>query len=327
MEFKKTSVKAKSKLQDTERYLSMFLNSSKKPLEKFTEQDIIKFLNSLEYSIGTINGIKNYIKSFLKYSLVDWSARFRNLEKICRTQQAPKTYTPDQMLNFVDVEKIIKTDDNLMWKNYWRVFFFGGFRPSEACNLRWEQVFFEPDGVIIKLRTTKTGKDFMKSLPKEAEHNLKELKSQTTSEFLFPSIITGKPIKARTVCARLKRISKKALGQEVVPYQLRHSIATILYADDTKKDDDVARQLGHTKNMRDTYKNMNGEQIKQKARSLWGKPLTPEKRTELEKELADLKVKWKNTQNFAKQYMPLLEKLAAFEKERKDFNILFMKKK
>lgn len=262
----------------------MFLNSSKKPLNKFEEKDVVKFLNSLDYSIGTINGIKAYLKSFLKWNFPDWSNRFRNLEKICKSQTPPKTYTPDQMLSFEEFEKIVKVESDLSWKVYWLVFFYGGFRPSEACRLKWEQIFFEPEGVIIKLRTTKTGKDFIKSLPKEAEHKLKELKQNNTSEYLFPSPINKKDtIKARSVCARLKRVSEKALGYVVVPYRLRHSIATILYSDDTKKDDDIARQLGHTKNMRETYKNMNGEQIKEKARNLWGKPLTKEEKDEISK--------------------------------------------
>lgn len=278
IEFKKTSINSESKIQDFRRYLNKFLNSSKKPLDKFTEQDLIKFLNTLGYKIGTVNDIKLYLKAFIKFTFPDWSMRFRNLEKICKTQTPPKAYTPDQMLNFEEVEKIIQGDNNLLWKNYWRVFFFGGFRPSECAGLKWEQVFFEPEGVIIKLRTGKTKKDFLKSLPKEAEHELKQLKAQSNSEYLFPSVQTGKPVGSRTICARLKKISKRVLGRVVVPYQLRHSIATILYSDDNKKDDDVAQQLGHTKNMRHTYKNMNGEQIKQKARSLWGKPLTPEEK-------------------------------------------------
>jgi integrase len=283
IDFKKTSVKSKSKIQDTERYISMFLDSSKRSLDQLGEKDVVKFLNSLNYSISTINGIKAYLKSFIKWYYVDWSARFRNLEQLCKTHKPPRTYSPDQMLSFEEFEKIVKAETDLAWKVYWLVFFYGGFRPSEACRLKWEQISFEPEGVIIKLRTTKTNKDFIKSLPKEAEHKLKELKQNSNSKFLFPSPFSDKDtIRSRTVCARLKRVSKKALGKEVVPYQLRHSIATILYSDDTKKDDDVAQQLGHTKDMRVAYKNMNGKQIREKARGLWGKKITPEKKEELE---------------------------------------------
>lgn len=282
LEFKKTSVKSKDKLKDIERYISRFINSSKKQLDSFDDDEVIRFLNSLNFKIRTMNDIKSYLKSFIKFNYTDWSSKFRNLDKICKTQKPEQAFSPDQMLSYEQVEKIIKKETDLSWKVYWLVFFYGGFRPSEACKLRWEQIFFEDRGVIIKLHATKTKKDFLKSLPKEAEHKLKELKQNSNSEFLFPSPLNkNDTIRARSVCGRLKRISKKALGFEVVPYQLRTSLATLLYSDDNKKDDDVAQQLGHTKDMRHVYKNLDAEKIKQKARGLWGKPLTPEEKDKI----------------------------------------------
>lgn len=289
LEFKKTSVKSE-KIKDIERYLAMFINSTNKTLNKLTEKDIAVFLNSLNYSIRTINDIKAYLKSFIKWYFKDWSSKFRNLDKLLKKQLPPKAYTPNDMISYNDFEKIVKVETNLQWKVFWLVLFYGGFRPSEACRLKWENIFFEQKGVIIKVRTTKTKKDFIKSLPKEAQHKLKELKQNSNSEYLFPSPYNNQDcIRARTVCVRLKRISKKALGKVVVPYQLRHSIATILYSDDKLKDDDIAQQLGHTKNMREIYKNMNEEQIKEKARKLWGKPITKEEKEDLLKLRKDFK--------------------------------------
>lgn len=287
IEFKKTSVKHEPKLLDIKRYLGMFLNSTKKPLSKFAEEDITKFLNSLtdKYSIRTINDIKVYLKVFIKWHYPDWSSRFRNLERLCKMQKPSKAYSPEQMLSFEDVEKIVKKEKDLMWKVYWLVFFYGGFRPSECAGLLWDQIFFEKEGVIIKVHATKTNKDFYKSLPRNVEHLLKEWRNYNDSEFVFPSPIkSGSSIQARTICGRLKRLSKKAIGREVVPYALRHSLATILYADDKRKDDDTANQLGHTKSMKSTYMNLNGEQLKARARKLWikTKPLTPEEKEELE---------------------------------------------
>jgi len=284
IDFKRISITSEAKLKDIERYIGKFINSSKKNLDKFEEEDIVKFINSLEYSIGTINGLKSDIKVFIKWYYPDWSARFRNLDKILKQQKAPKSYQPEQMINFEEFEKLVVAENNLLWKAYWLTMFYGGFRPSEASRLKWDQVFFEPEGVIIKLHATKTNKDFYKSLPINAEQLLKELKQNSTSEYLFPSIQTGKPMGARTICARLKRISKKVLGKEVVPYALRHSIATILYSDDNRKDSDTANQMGHNKSMKETYMNLNEEQIKSKARKLWTKtkPMTKDEKAEFE---------------------------------------------
>ena len=301
LEFKKTSVSSKEKIKDLERYLGMFLNSTNKSLNKFNENDLSKFINSLnkKYSIGTINDIKVYIKVFIKWNYSDYSSRFRNLDKICRTQKPSKTYTPEQMLKIEDIEKLVKGEKDLMYKVYWMVFFYGGFRPSECANLKWSQIFFEKEGVIIKLHATKTNKDFYKSLPREAEHLLKEWRQYNHSDLVFPSPINeGSPIVARSICGRLKRLSKRVLGREVVPYALRHSVATILYSDDSRKDSDTANQLGHHKSMRATYLNLDADKLKTRARKLWIKikPLTPEEMDRikvLEKELEIMKQEMK----------------------------------
>jgi len=283
IDFKKTSVKFEPKLKDIRRYLGKFINSTRKPLDKFTEEDLVKFINSLskKYSIRTINDIKVYLKVFIKWHYEDYSSRFRNLEKLCKMQTPSKAYEPEQMLSFEDVEKLVKGEKDLMYKVYWLVFFYGGFRPSEAASLKWGEIFFEKEGVIIKVHTSKTNRDFYKSLPKHAEHLLKEWREYNHSDLVFPSPIKeGEPIKARSICGRLKRLSKKVLGREVVPYAMRHSIATLLYKDDKREDDDAANQLGHGKSMKHTYMNLDGEEKKAKARKLWikTKPLTPEER-------------------------------------------------
>ena len=287
LEFKKTSVHTSEKIKDIKRYLEKFLNFTSKPLNKFNEDDLAKFLNSLEFSTRTQNDIKTYIKVFIKWNFADWSSRFRNLDRLCKMQRPSKAYKPEQMLQIEDIEKLVKGEQDLMYKVYWLVFFYGGFRPSEACNLKWSQIDFDK-GVIIKVHTSKTNRDFYKSLPREVEHLLKEWKKFNSSEWVFPSPIKKDcSIKSRSICCRLKKLSKRTLGQEVVPYALRHSIATILYKDDRRKDDDTANQLGHNKSMKATYMNLDEDTLKSKARSLWikTKPLAKEEKEELNEKI------------------------------------------
>ena len=291
LEFKKTSVSSENKLKDLERYIGKFINYKKKSLEKFDEDDVSKFINYLPYSINTLNSIKVHLKVFIKWYFPDWSLRFRNLDRICKQKKAPRTYTPEDMITLKEIKKIVEADDDIMYKTYWVVFFYGGFRPAEACKLKWENVFFEKKGVIIKLHATKTGKDFYKSLPLEAELLLKQWRDLNSSEWVFPSPINkNKPINPKSICGRLKKISKKAIGKEVVPYALRHSIATILYNDENRKDDLTAQQLGHHKSMKDIYLHLNQDGIKANARKIWIKPkeLSLEQREEFEKKLSVL---------------------------------------
>lgn len=291
LEFKRVSVHSNAKIKDIERYLEKFINYSKKTLGSLNENDLAKFFNSLDYSIRTTNDIKSYVKAFIKWYYKDWSSKFKNLDKLCKLQTPQRAYEPEQMLSFKEVEKLIGGEMDIMWKVYWLVMFYGGFRPSEACSLKWKNIYFEPKGTIIKLHTTKTNKDFYKAVPRNVEHLLKEWKRFNSSEWLFPSAINkGDCIKARSVCARLKRISKKILGKEVVPYQLRHSIATLLYSDDKMKDDVIAEQMGHGKSMRKVYMNLSPDKIKERARRLWIKPkkLSTEKKEEYEKRIKKL---------------------------------------
>lgn len=307
LDFKRTSVSYEPKVKDIERALKKFLDISKKPFEKFTEEEINKFINTSDIAIRTMNDYKSYIKVLIKWYFPDWSSRFRNLDRICKQQKPQRTYEPEQMLSYEDIEKIVKKENNLMWKAYWLVYFYGGFRPTEACRLKWNQIFFEPKGVIIKVHTTKTNKDFYKSLPEEAEQLLKELKKNSSSDFLFPSPLNPeKTIHRHAVWERLKYLSKKAIGREVNPYVLRHSIATLLYSDDKLKDDDVAQQMGHSKDMRETYKNMSVNKIKEKARGLWinTKELTPTEREELNKKIKDLQRLQKEKE---KEYLKMFE--------------------
>lgn len=314
LEFKKTSVSSEEKIKDIRRYLTLFLNSTKKPLSKFAETDITNFLKSLKdkYSIRTINDIKVYLKVFIKWYYPDWSFRFRNLDRLCKAQSPPKAYEPEQMLSFRDIEKLVSGERDLMYKVYWLVFFYGGFRPSECAGLTWNNIFFEPEGVIIKLHATKTNKDFYKSLPKNVEHLLKEWRKYNHSDLVFPSPINPEnPIRARSICLRLKRLSKRVLGKEVVPYTLRHSIATLLYSDDKRKDDETANHLGHSKSMKATYLNLNGEQLKANARKVWikTKPLKKEDKDRLQQ-----------LEEAMKMVGEVLQKIPAWTKE--DENVL-----
>ena len=63
-----------------------------------------------------MNGIKAYLKNFVKWKFEDYSIRFRNLDKICRTEKPTKSYEPEQMLTKAEVEKLVKGETDLLYK-------------------------------------------------------------------------------------------------------------------------------------------------------------------------------------------------------------------
>lgn len=326
--FKRTSVNSR-KLKDIERYLGRFLEYSKKGLDNYTESDLTGFIDSLngKFSISSINDIKVYLKVFIKWYYEDYSSRFRNLDRICKNKTPPSSHTPDQMLTEKEVRKIIETEKEFLWKTYFSVFYYGGFRPSEACSLKWENVEFEKDGAFITIRTGKTNKDFVKFIPYETAHYLKKWKESNTSEWVFPSPIkSGQHIISKSVYHRLKKISKEALGKEIFPYTLRHSLATEQYNNDGKKEDDVANQLGHSKSMKPKYTHLDIGKIKARARKFYvtKEDLPQEKEHELENKIEEQDKQIKALINTLKETIPLIKGFDKMDKERQEsFKWLF----
>lgn len=292
--YKATTINAKGKLQDIERYIGRFLDFTKKPIEQYTQLDLVNFLNSLKnMSQNSQNDIKVMLKNFLKWKFVDYSLRFRDLDKLCKNQKAQPTYTPEDMLSKEEVEKLIQEEMEFKWKAYWGALFYGGFRPCELSKLEWKNVLFENDGgAFIKIYSNKNKRYFDKYIPQPVAFWFKKIQ-ENGSEFVFPSTKTARgkaPIGVKTAYFRLVKLSKKALGKSVNPYQIRHSIATLLYNRDDIKDEDVARQMGHNKTMRQTYDQLDAQKIREKLKKIYIKTeiLPQEQKNEYEARIAKL---------------------------------------
>jgi len=299
LDFKKTTVKTKPALESVERYTMMFLNSTKKPLSKFEENEVVNFFNWLdeEYSVSSSNDFKVMVKVFIKWYYEDWSLRFRNLDKLCKKKKKEATYSEEDMLKKEDVEKLVQAELEPRWKAFWLLYFYGGFRPKEVCELKWENVTFEGDEAFVSLKATKTGKTFEKYIPSNAVFYVKKIQNNG-SDYIFPTKRTKKkgipvgdrPMTRSGVYQHLRDIAPTVFGRHVNPYILRHSIATILYNKEGVKDDDAAQQMGHSSDMKRTYSHPTKKQIREKMKKLYIKAeeLPPEKKAEMEKRLADL---------------------------------------
>lgn len=309
IEFKKTSVSDSKRIKNIEYFLKQFLESSKKPLSKFQEQDIINFLNakSKKYSVGTINHIKVLLKLFITWKFFDYPMRFRNLNKILQTNKTKPTYSAEEMLTKEDIEKLVQAEKETYWKCYWLLYFYGGFRPKEVCELKWEQIVYEGDTAFINHYATKTKKMFQKFIPENVVFYLKKLQNNN-SVYVFPTkrkhintskrdkpriSVGDKPLTRSGVYQHLRDIAPIVLGKRINPYILRHSIATILYNRDDLKDEDVAQQLGHKRDMKEQYSHLSVDRLRERLKKLYIAPedLPPEKKAEFEKKLEELKKK------------------------------------
>lgn len=245
-----------------------------------------------------MNEIKWMLKSFVCWHYEDWSKRFRNLDRILSMQKKEKTYSPEQMLTKEDVEKLVQSEEETRWKAFFLLYFYGGFRPNEVCQLKWIDITFEKEGCYIKTFSKKNHKEFQKYVPEDVCFYLKKWKDQNyKSEYVFPTKRTKKhgvsvgdlPMTRSGVYQHLLPLAKRVLNKHVNPYILRHSIATILYNRDDLKDDDVAQQLGHSKAMKETYNNLSIDKIRARMKKIWINPeITPEKKEEYEKRIEEL---------------------------------------
>jgi len=132
-------------------------------LTNLTETYLTNYVNKISnrFSQKSLNNIKPLFKNFIKWRFPDYSIKFRNLDKICKTKRAKSSYSPSQMLKEKEDKKIVETENDLFWKVFWLVFFYGGFRGIDTVRLKWKNFTFEKDGtIIIKAYIGKNQKTF-----------------------------------------------------------------------------------------------------------------------------------------------------------------------
>ena len=295
LEFRALKNHSKNGMEDIEHHISKFINHSDKPLDEFNERMLIDYVNKVnqEYKINTANTIKSsFLKNFLKWYFEDWSARFRNINVVCKTEIPDPTYDDKDMLTEEDVKKLVAEEDSTFWKAYFLTLFYGGCRPIEVCNLKWESIEWENDGCFFTIYSKKNKKNFLKFVPSDVSFYLEKLKDNG-SEYVFFNTKNNKPITRRGAYWKLRQMSERVLGKKINLYILRHSIATINYGkigkDNGIEELDVARQMGHSKSMRNTYEHKDRTHIKENAKKIYFKPddLPKEKKAELEKRIEE----------------------------------------
>lgn len=306
-------------INDIEFHVKRFINSSKKKLKDFDEKLLVNYITKIspEYTQSSLNSIKSsYLKNFIKWYWEDWSSRFRNLDKLCSTQKAITKYKADKMLSEEDFKRLIKHEESFFWKGFFMTLFYGGCRVNEVCQLTKDKIEFDDDGAYITIYSNKNKNEFIKFIPSDVTFYIKKILRED-SNFVFTNPKTKKPITTKGAYWRIGYLSKAVLGRKIDNLTLRHSIATIIYNKDNIKDDDIAKQMGHTKSMKDTYVKNNLDTLKAKAKRIYINPeeLPPEKKHELEKNLEKL-----TTQNEAmKLQQQLIFKLMTGELTRKKF--------
>lgn len=287
-------------INDIKFHINNFLISTKTPLEDFDDKVLMDYLDTLKekYSTNMLNQIKSsYLKNFIKWYFIDWSGRFRNLDRILKTEKAGASYKAEDMLNEDEFKKLIQGEESHFWKAYFMTQFYGACRPIEVCNLKWVDIEFTDDGAYITIFSNKNKNSFIKFIPQDVAFYIKELQSNG-SEYIFYNKTTKKPLTQKGAYWKIRELSKRVLGKQIHLYTLRHSIATILYNKENVKDDDIAKQMGHTKSMKGKYVHNDKTKLKEIAKKIYVKAeLTPKQKVDYEKRIAELESKMSLAKN------------------------------
>ena len=310
VEFRSLKNKTSNSLSDIEYQIKNFINHSKKALDDFTEEMLIKYVSKInkKYKTNTANTIKSsFLKNFIKWYYLDWSSRFRQLDRICSTEKPDPTYTPEQMLTEEDVKKLIQKEEKVFWKAFFLTLFYGGCRPVEVINLKWVDIEFEEDGAFFTIYSQKNKENFLKFIPSDVSFYIQQLPK--TSDYVFCNSTTKKPVTIKGAYWRIRKLSNDVLGKKINLYLLRHSIATINYNKDDIKDSDIARQMGHSQSQKNTYVHNDKSKLKQKAKRIYIKPeeLPREQRHKLEKQVSILEEEREETEKRLKEIESMIK--------------------
>src|SRR3990172_8856639 len=194
---KARGVSAERDLLDIKRYmlqLRYILDKDMRKINLNEVRQITAIINTSWLKNEVKNGLKIDFKNFLRYLFPDWSVRFSDLEDIKQnSRQNEEKINSQTIFTKEDIEKLMKHENNLLYKTFLIVQYEAGLRTGECRALKWGDIKFNVDNDIseVGIYATKTSKA-RTIFVKEATFYLKKLKEEleNTGEksiYVFPS--------------------------------------------------------------------------------------------------------------------------------------------
>jgi integrase len=228
---------SEDKVKIVERQLLMIRDISKIPFDKWNLTKLREFLavlNRSNLAKATQNDIKKHFKRFLREQYEDWSIRFKGLKDLrCSSKSVnQERVNANKLLNPERLEKVIRTAETLRYKALIILSYETGARPKELLTSKWKDINLEKGE--IKLISTKNSTVRTNTIQESILH-LKRYKQEypypnvQESDFVFPSTTDRKKhLSVAYWSVLFGDITKKAIGERLFPYILRHTRATEL---------------------------------------------------------------------------------------------------
>ena len=174
---------------------------------------------------------------------------------------APKpNYKPKRILTGEELDAfraVVEQDE--VWRDFFQTELMTGLRRGEICGLQWSD--FDGDAGMLKVcRTlhgqrkgeytvgeTKTGKGMRTILlPKTVADILRRRKADTISQWIFPDPVKPEdPVNPGSAYLHMKTLLRRAGLPSIRFHDLRHSCASLLYANGVSLKD-IQEWLGHS---------------------------------------------------------------------------------
>jgi len=189
-------------------------------VSRFNYEFIVQPGKSISYQNQAINAIKQ----FYEYSGIEFE--IGEIERPRKEKKLPV------VLSMEEVRRLIDNAYNLRHKTLLCLIYSGGFRLSEALQLKLTDV--DSDRMLIHIKNAKGKKDRYTLLSQRALVIMREYyRVYTPKVYLFEGK-NGKPYSARAVQNVVKIAASRAgIGKHITPHSLRHSFATHLLENGT----------------------------------------------------------------------------------------------
>lgn len=188
-----------------------------KPIDTITKEDLVSYFNQFKgaetsraiYAIG----FKVFFKSIGKPDIASW----------LKVKRPKETLKSDDILDGADVNAMMDATDSPYWKALIAILYDSGGRISEIQALRYKDFIDTEEGLIIHIKSEKTGGGFRKMILPFASQYIRNLKILTN----------GKPDdivffhKYRYSFEILQEVGRRAkITKHISPHRFRHARAT-----------------------------------------------------------------------------------------------------
>lgn len=235
--------KSKSTIKTYERHIEKYIKYfGKEPEQKYIIDHLYYLKTKKNYDKSSLNVVRSALLYYYR-EVLNQTITIK-LPSIQRRKSIPKPL-PKEV-----IKMIIEKTANKKYKLLFELAYEGGFRPEEIVSLKWENVNWWDNSIMIE--RGKGDKDRPSFICQKVMQDLKEYREEQRKEkpncnYIFDS--QARPdyhICKRSFSEKMKEIAKElGIEMRVYPYRFRHSFGSHL-KENGEAIEDIQPRMGHS---------------------------------------------------------------------------------